>query len=423
MTVLLIIVTALEKNIYNPAFIFCGTWLFVGTLSQMNLYYFNNVSNSAYSMALIGTCCFLAGCALRRKVKIKTRGIRGISHGDFNNIRYRMLIPFYFVILLFTVFMAMRSFSLLLRGVPMETIRFNYRSLEAGLIVRNAFEYDMEHYVVATSEFAGVGLFPVILMDKRSSRKYFLLIEMSFFFFLHIFVTGARSFVFDVIIVLFFYILIDSGMRRTFSEYFNKYNKKIIFFIAAGALLLFVTMTQMRRGIGSSIMHEFYSYFSICFRLLDTHLKLIHENPEFTYGMTALHGILRPFFLLLRAIGIPYPTIYSRTIELMNANNDFYAVGLRGSANSFVTLFYYFYMDFGYIGVLLGSFIYGYLSQSVYSQLTKKPDKRIQSIYLLWIIGLVLSFARLHFTAHRYIYAFVLIMFSFYDSRKSTLNI
>lgn len=420
--IVLLISIQKEKNIYNPCTIFVSMWFFTGLFSLMNLYDFNTVPDSIYLTVVAGVLCFAFGCVCRSKVKIKTLRVRGVNSGSYNELRYQFLIVFYLFVILFTFMLAARSIVLLTHGVYMEVIRFNYSKVDAGVIVRTALEYDIEHYIIATAEFAGVGLFPIVMMDKSSSKKYILLLELILFFALHIFVTGARSFIFDIVFVTVVYFLIDKKLSRSFSEFFHRIPKFLVRIVVIGFIVLFVVMTTMRRGSIDALLHEIYAYFTMCFRLFDTHIKMMLQNPDYTYGMTLLHGLLRPPLLILKFIGIPYPEAYQHAVDAINANNVFYAVG-KGSGNSFVTIFYYFFMDFGYIGIILGCFAYGYFSKATYYSMQSHPDKRSQSIYLLVAVGLFLSFVRFHFTAPRYIYAFLLLFLSFKESNTLRADI
>lgn len=406
-----------EKNIYNPTFIFAGMWFVSGLMSFLNLYDFNVVSDSVYFTVCMGVLCFALGGWTRSRIRFKTARIFRINTRGKNELRYDLLIPFFLFVLGFTALLAMRSVTLLMRGVHMETIRFNYSSAEAGLVVRSAIQYDIEHYIVATAEFAGVALLPIVLMDSKSRKKHILLIELILFLALHIFVTGARSFIFDLVFVIIVYFLMDAKLSRRFSGFFNRIPKFLVRIIGFGAIALFIIMTSLRRGGIDTIFHEIYAYFTMCFRLLETHINIMLSNPDYTYGMTLLHGLLRIPLLLLKSIGIPYPPAYQKAVDAINANNVFYAVG-KGSGNSFVTCFYYMFMDFGYIGIILGCYVYGYFSKSIYYSMQRHPNKRSQAVYLLVAVGLFLSFTRLHFTAPRYVYAFVMLLFFFKDSGK-----
>ena len=399
-----------ERNIYNPLTVFAGMWLITGILSFINIYSLDEVPDSIYLTVIMGVLCFTAGCALRTKVRVHVRKISGITSGSYNELNYRFLLPFYTFVLLFTAVLATRAIPLVVMGLDMDVIRFNYRNHEAGLIIRTIPGRTIENYVISTAEFAGVALAPIIMMDKPSRKRNIVLIELLFFFFLHIFVTGARSFLFDVVFVLILYVLINKNLSRRFSEVFRKLPKFAIGIVILLSVAVIAVVTFLRRGATDILVRETYGYFTICYRLFNIHLNLMRENPDYTYGMTLLNGLLRLPLLLIRSFfGIPYPALFQKAYDAIAANNDFYVVG-TGRANSFVTVFYYFFMDFGYIGIVIGSFLYGYLSQASYYSMLKHMDKRSISIYLLIALGLFLSFARLHFTASRYIYAFFLLM-------------
>ena len=404
----------IERNIYNPLTVFAGMWLISGFFSYMNLFSLNVVPNSIYLTVMMGVLCFAAGCFVRSRVKIHVRTISGITSGNFNELKYGFLIPFYAFVLLFTAVLAARAIPLVLSGLDMDVIRFNYRSLEQGIIVRTIPEKTIENYIIATAEYAGVALVPLIVTDKSSRKRNILLIEVLLFFALHIFVTGARSFIFDVAFLLVLYVLIDAKLSKRFSDVFHRIPKFVIAIVVVLCVVFVVAVTALRRGdVKNVLLHELYNYFTMCFRLFNIHIDLMRANPDFTYGMTLLNGLLRLPLLLIRSfLGIPYPALFQKAYDAIAANNDFYYIG-TGRGNSFVTVFYYFFMDFGYIGIVIGSFLYGYLSQSSYYSMLRHPDKRNTSFYLLIALGLFLSFARFHFTASRYIYAFFLLMICF----------
>lgn len=422
MTVVVILAVLKEKNIYNPLTVFAGMWLITGVGSFINLFELNEVPDSIYLTVLMGVLCFAIGCAIRSIVRIRVRKIRGITTGSYNELKYGFLLPFYTFVLLFTAILASRAIPLVVMGLDMDVIRFSYRDLEAGIIVRTIPEKTIENYIASTAEFAGVALVPIIMMEKPSRKRNILLIEILLFFFLHIFVTGARSFVFDVAFVLVLYSLINTNLSKRFSEAFRKLPKFVIGIIIITCVSFIALVTALRRGAANVLIREAYIYFTMSFRLFDIHMNLMRENPDFTYGMTLLNGLLRLPLLLIRSfLGIPYPALFQKAYDAIAANNDFYYIGdIRG--NSFVSVFYYFFMDFGYIGIFIGSLLYGYLSQSLYYSMLKHMDKRSISIYLLIALGLLLSFVRFHFTASRYIYAFFVLLLCYKESAQQNLN-
>ena len=406
-----------EKNIYNPCTIFVTLWLIICFLTTLRLYGLNEVSFNAYILVLAGVLSFAFGCFARTKFKIKTKRIVGINSGDNYKIKYGLLIILYLFAVAFTFMLARRSIGLLMRGTPMSVIRNNYRNIEAGLVVDSSFTYYTEQYFVAAAEFAAVALFPIVLFDKKSKKKFVLIIEFVVFLVMHLFVTGARSFMIDVVVALVLYALMNRQLIGRFREYFSRISKVVLILVGVGAVAMVIFMSQLRKGDEVLFGREIYMYFSISMPLFDIHLDLMHSNPTFTYGMTLLNGLLRPFLLVLRRIGIPYPKLYSLASQMLSDNNIYHYVG-QTRANSFVTAFFNLYSDFGAIGIILGCFAWGYIAQSAYQSMKLNPNRRSQAIYILIALGLFLSFVRLFFTAYRYLYAFLIILIAFSEDKE-----
>ena len=411
-----------EKNIYNPTVVFTTMWVIISFLSSLCLYGLNKTSARAYFLAFVGVLSFDVGCLMRTKIRIKVKKIAGINRGDDYEVRYGLLIIMYLIAIAFSFVLARRSINLLMHGTPMSVIRNNYRNIEAGLIVDSKLTYYVEQYFVAAAEFAAVALFPIILFAKKNIKKFILIIEIVLFLILHLFVTGARSFMIDVVLGVVLYALMNRQLNRQFKEYFSKIPKSVIVLVGVGAAFMVVYMSRLRKGDEISMIREMYMYFSISFPLFDIHLNMMALTPTYTYGMTMLNGLFRPLQLLLSSIGIPTLPLYRRASQMLGANNDYFYVG-QTRANSFVTAFFNFYMDFGAVGIILGCFLWGYLSQSVYQNLKLNPNRRIQAIYILIVMGLFLSFAKLQFTAYRYLYAFLILLLAFSENRDKAVNV
>lgn len=411
----------LERNIYNPSVIFTSVWILVMFLGSLKLFELNQISTRVYFLCFMGVCFFSLGCLFRKKVKILKREFifSKVEKGKF--INYRFLIPFYSIILLFTVVLAIKSIQLMMHGVSMETIRFNYDNLEEGYIITSSIGYKFETYIVATSEFAAVALLPIVLTDTDKKRKL-LFVELICFLILHMFVTGARSFMIDVVFVFFIYLLIDRDARNLINEKVHKIPKYIYIILTVIAAALVIYMTFLRKGNSeNTLLRELYRYFAISCPLFDVHLNLLYANRDYTNGWAIIYGIVRPWFSIAHSFGVPFPSGLQFTIDQMNFNNAFFYVG-GGKANSFVSVFYYMCMDFGIIGIPFLSFFYGVLSQSSYLLLTHKKCRRSQAVYLLMALGLFLSFVRSFLSAHRYVYAFLILYFAFTSDLDNTLK-
>ena len=84
------------------------------------------------------------------------------------------------------------------------------------------------------------------------------------------------------------------------------------------------------------------------------------ENSQYTYGMLTLFGIHSYIFRFFGIIGFELPDIYNVAYQYVLNANLFRQVGF-GTANSFVSPVYYFYLDGGVVFVILASTVVGCL--------------------------------------------------------------
>ena len=119
----------------------------------------------------------------------------------------------------------------MLNGYTLEQIRFTYDNIEMGTVIKSGFMYRIEMYVIQAEEFAAVAFLPVVLTDRRKREKKILALELIVFLVLHLFVTGARSFIIDVVVIFDIYLMMNISLRRRFMDYFVKIKKNPIFLI------------------------------------------------------------------------------------------------------------------------------------------------------------------------------------------------
>lgn len=413
-----------ERNVYNPVFLFSGVWAIAMFLSGLCLYDLKETSFYAYSLAFIGVVFFCLGAMIRNRFKFKSRKIAGINTANDYDLNFGFLIAFYTLVVIFTAYLASISISLLMRGGSMDVIRNNYNDVEAGVIVSSNLVFVIENFIVEAAVFASVALIPIVTTYKKSIKKYILLIELVVLQVSFIFVSGARSFLIDVALLFGVYIVMNKSLSSRFKHYFNKIPRFLFVLIAVGGIIIVGYMTILRKGDERPLAYEIYRYISLAFPLFDTRLHS-HDPSTFTHGWTLLHGFVKtPFFIFRKLTHIPWPAGLTNASNLISANNDYYFVGggfggRGGYVNSFVTAFYYMYMDFGIIGIIVESFMYGYFCQSCYKKVINNPNRRTQAFYLLVAIGLLLSFVRSFFTAHRYVNAFIILFFAFVEAKET----
>ena len=86
------------------------------------------------------------------------------------------------------------------------------------------------------------------------------------------------------------------------------------------------------------------------------------------------------------------------------------SVGTVFHMNAYVSLFYYFFYDGGFVGNIIGSFLYGGLSRLIYRRI---GSMRGMVYYALIFQGLLFSMIRFQFTISHYCLSFILLYFLF----------
>ena len=127
----------------------------------------------------------------------------------------------------------------------------------------------------------------------------------------------------------------------------------------------------------------------------------------YTYGLVSISGFLKPFFTILENIGFIYPNFLINIQHVFEVEKTI-KIGLETQMNAYVSLFYYFFYEGGYIGIFLGMFIYGVLGWIFFR---KSHNFRGVVYYSLFAQGLLFSMIRLQFTISHYCLAFLMIAF------------
>lgn len=105
--------------------------------------------------------------------------------------------------------------------------------------------------------------------------------------------------------------------------------------------------------------------------------------------------------------------------------DGFVNIGPHLNYNSYVTMFMYFYKDAGVMGIILGSFIFGFVVMRVYKKLNKALSQgeiplRLTYIYVLLGCFIIQSYIRFFFS--RTDYAMILYYALIFFKRKKKAN-
>lgn len=171
-------------------------------------------------------------------------------------------------------------------------------------------------------------------------------------------------------------------------------------FIAAGLGYLFWKMTLARNGAGRMISFSYY-YFAMQPIMLEKWISRVNSANLVGYGMASFNGFLFPFFYLIsNFFQVGYPSYWRSLYDMIEAvGTDWQTITVGGlTANSYVSVFWYLYLDGRLFGVIIGMALLGYIMSALYERVIKEQTTRLMAAYSLLMVGLFYSFQYIVFS-------------------------
>ena len=200
-------------------------------------------------------------------------------------------------------------------------------------------------------------------------------------------------------------------------------NGVITLFIITGMIYALYELSINRTGTGEyEFLYQVYVYFCGC--MPHTSIRFNTVDIDYTYGMTFFSGILRPIMLVYKYLvgNGAFPEIYQRTISIGEILQSPVVISKGHTFNAFVLPFYYFYYDGGFIGVVLDSFIYGFICGKVFSDYQQTYQKKNLAKYLIIIIYISTSMIRFSPSIVYFAFSFFYIDFCFSKPHQRSSN-
>ena len=167
------------------------------------------------------------------------------------------------------------------------------------------------------------------------------------------------------------------------------------------------------KSAGEAVGSSIYKYFSASMPLMDYWVDVIDEQQFQSYGMAFLHGVLNFFDIFLSKIGISFDLLNQTSFYIGQTESTFlYGLYDHGSFNAFVSVFYFFYMDFRWVGVIVGSLFFGFFCHRV-ERLANKNNLLNSALYLLIAQSVLKSFGRWEFYLTSYCLSFLFLRICF----------
>lgn len=392
-------------NIINPITMMCGIWaiiLFAYSFHAYELYY---ASDKSLLLIAIGVMMFFCGSVFMCLIK------RFHMESEYTTFKYETQKPNYRLLIVLNILAIVCFFGFLVETIQLlrRGIGFNYihrfYDMEEGTIGGSQFSHYIQEWFVwplclATSPLAAISF----LSDgeKTAERKWFLIttiINLAMF----VVITGKRA---NIGYVVIYFVMVMMLQRRKVQM---KFRTKVLLLGGLIALIAAFNYITVSRG-SESIFRSLYIYLCGCVPCFSIKLDGIPISTQ--YGLMSFHGIYRaPMILISSIISLPsFIQIRRVFAQLITYTQERVFIGPGMGYNAFVTPFFYFYVDFGLIGVIVLSFLFGMFCTSVYIKYLKQRSYRSLSIYLLVAYGIFMSMVRFQFVQMRYVLAFLYLL-------------
>lgn len=220
---------------------------------------------------------------------------------------------------------------------------------------------------------------------------------------------------FAIVYVLCASILMKGYLKLTKSQ------KKVMKFVPIIVVILAFAINKITkmRNAEADLFTNAYAYISGCMPLLSIHVEEAISEIR-THGMLTMYGFLHPIFFVTNRLHIlSYPKSFTNAKLVKDNLETFINLSPEISMNAYATLFYDFYIDFGWIGIAIGSFVFGFICMKAFNAYENRGDTRSLVLYLILFQFILFSVARIYTVYPTRALSFIWMIFMFRNIRKT----
>ena len=389
-----------DKSLVRPGTIFILVWILVLIMYQFRFIELNDISDKTLYIIGIGIVAFSVA-AMNKKRIVGWSSEKNL----LLDINMNVVIILECVTILVYLPEVMHSMNMLLSGNSFEVIRA--ASGSGDTVVTNYAILLLRNYVIRPFIMVLYPINAVVFLECRNDKRRMpvFLLTVLIALMMVIYEGGRSPIIYFVLHFIFASVLLKKKIQ------IPSYMKKWIICFVIIAIIIF-SYVSLSRGI-ENLKQSIYMYFCGGIPLLDIKIANIDANQLRTYGLASLSVPVDFFYSFMGPLGISRPRFFREILDILMSVEQTISVGVNIRMNAFVTMFYYLYLDGGYMGVALGSGIYGFVSSICYNNYTQWRDKKSLVIYCLILQGLIFSFIRLQFVNSAYFFAFIVVQFLF----------
>lgn len=383
------------KRYGNILTVFSAFYFTIIALGSMRLYGIMPASEQTYTVLIAGIISFSVGYL----AIIALYQFRGVSipkkakdGGTYDYVlREKAIYVILLIVILYTVYRFVRIIGALRSGISFQVLRSLYFSENGGV---NRFD----HFVYLPLLQTQIILACIIFFSNKTnfsySQKRRILIVTLACVVLAMFSNGGRETLFYTgLIVIYSYFLNNNHIKTSIAEWRQRIKeKKLMKYIIAIVVVGMILMTVLRSTTGESslsyVFRKAYLYFSGWLPNFSERLAQIKSN-DYTYGFSFILGVLRlPAAVIHRFL--PESYAYSVAEKITSDLQEMVYIGGGRNFNAYVSLFYYFYRDFGFYSVVIESLIFGAVCANIEAKYLLRNNTKTL-FWLLFVFFLIIS--------------------------------
>lgn len=389
-----------NRTLVNPITITLGLLAISSALASLQLFGLYDFDPIAYRIVALGGVSVFLGAILSLATGVGRRDRVPVEAAEGELIRFDRLNVALTIAATIILLSRLPQLQILLGGGSLSDVRNSYLGYGGAEPVVNL----VDRLFIGPLITVSLPIFLWCLLRRRTARKF--LLGFAFVSLLHQVTSGGR-FIFLYAGVMVLALLAQSGSLQI------RTGRARWIALALGAALAGFTVAR-----GNALLFEAYTYFAIPMPLLAHWSSYAESMDSHTWGAGFVYGALTLLFNLADMLGITLGASVTTAVAL--PQDHWVELLPNRHFNAFVTLFYYFFLDFRWIGVVAGGSVWGLLGQRAFTRMWNSGPRATFYGLLMFQLA-VMSFVRWELTNGSFVIALLILPF-FVKSSRGAVN-
>jgi oligosaccharide repeat unit polymerase len=383
----------MNKTWTNPTSIMCYFWSIICFSAALRLFGLYDVSLTVWFIILAGIFSFAIGSNIKVRFNKKYEYCPKNEVSIEQFISPKMYCILFIIVGVYATRSLITSIRLMKSGYTLDIIR----QATMGAQEINGYTFDSSAGAFYLRYFCD-GLQAILIAsgieyffsDTKKNFKY--LIAVLYLTIADSFANGGRWIIVYTAIefVVGYFLLRDRNGEKNIVKITRKAKVALIIVIF---ILIYVMDKVTTSRLSGGFAQHFYIYLCGCIPFLNSKLKFLSTHNYWTIIFSGQYGIwsfIAPYIYKLTG---KYITFYSDAIQVIGTTQTYELIGTGQEYNAFVSIFYYLYADFRWIGVVLGMLLFGIVAGNVftYERKSKQTGKMTGVVPYLVVVQMILK--------------------------------